>query len=94
MSGQLGFDYENALEVSTLFTQMMLDRGILASVSCYPSLAHTEQHVSRYLEAVDEAFELCAEAIENGQVQSLLRGPRGAKPQRGYPARCERRPGL
>lgn len=71
----LGLDYEDALEVSTLFTQLMLDRGILASVSYYPSLAHTEEHVNRYLEAVDESFEACASAINSGRVRTSLRGP-------------------
>jgi len=71
----LGFDYENALEVSTLFTQLMLERGILASVAYYPSLAHTEEHVTRYLEAADESFAACASAIDRDQVQTSLRGP-------------------
>lgn len=71
----LSFDYDNGLAVATLFTQLMLERGILASVSFYPSLAHTEDIVSRYLEAIDEVFELCAHAIEKGQVESSLKGP-------------------
>jgi glutamate-1-semialdehyde 2,1-aminomutase len=71
----LGFDYENQLAVSSLFTQSMLDRGILASGPFYPSFAQTGEHVGRYLEAVEEVFGLCAWAVENGKVESSLGGP-------------------
>ena len=47
------FDLPDAQEVRTLFTQMMLDRGILATGSFYAMWAHTDAHVDRYLEAVE-----------------------------------------
>ena len=71
----LGFEYENGLAVCTLFTQLMLDRGILASAPFYPSFAQTSEQITQYLEAIDEVFELCARAVETGQVEASLRGP-------------------
>lgn len=63
------------LPLATLFTQLMLDRGFLASRSFYPSFAHTDEQVSAYLGAVGEVFTLLAKAHEEGSVRSQLRGP-------------------
>jgi glutamate-1-semialdehyde 2,1-aminomutase len=71
----LGFSGELSDEIATLFTQLMLDRGILASGPFYPSYAQTDDDVSRYLEAVGEVFGICAEAIADGQLEKLLKGP-------------------
>ncbi len=59
----------------TLFTQEMLERGFLASKSLYASYAHTEEHVSRYLECVDEVFRLIKKAIDRGELRKMLKGP-------------------
>jgi glutamate-1-semialdehyde 2,1-aminomutase len=69
------FDYPNAQEIRTLFTQEMLDRGFLAVGSVYVSYAHTSAHVKKYLKAVDEVFALLRAAIDEGDVVSKLRGP-------------------
>lgn len=69
------FDYENALELKTLFTQEMLKRGFLASLSVYVSYAHKEEHVKRYMEAVNEVFGLISYAIKNNKVKDFLEGP-------------------
>jgi glutamate-1-semialdehyde 2,1-aminomutase len=71
----LSFKYDNEAAIATLFTQLMLDRDILASVSFYPSLAHTTDLVDQYLEQVDEVFQICADAVEKGAVESSLIGP-------------------
>jgi len=71
----LSFKYDNEAAVATLFTQLMLDRNILASVSFYPSLAHTTVLVDQYLEQLEEVFQDCADAIEQGKVESSLNGP-------------------
>ena len=69
------FDYDESQAVHTLFTQEMLNRGFLASKSVYVSYSHTEQHVAKYLENVDEVFGIIRKAIENGKVRSFLNGP-------------------
>ncbi len=62
--------------VYTLFTQAMLDRGFLASKQFYATYAHQDNHVDDYLSAVDQTFRLIANALENNEVEKLLRGPK------------------
>ena len=70
------FDYgENSQAIHTLFTQEMLKRGFLASKSVYVSYSHTEEHVEKYLENVDEIFGMIKNAIEENEVYELLKGP-------------------
>jgi glutamate-1-semialdehyde 2,1-aminomutase len=73
--GHFAFKVENGQEVRTLFTQMMLDRGILANASFYAMYAHTDAQVDRYLTAVREIFGELRKAIDNRSVRQLLRGP-------------------
>jgi glutamate-1-semialdehyde 2,1-aminomutase len=73
--GHFAFDLPDAQEVRTLFTQMMLDRGILATGSFYAMWAHTDTHVDRYLEALNTAFRELRTAIDQKAVKQLLRGP-------------------
>ena len=70
------FDYEDdGQALLTLFTQEMLNRGFLASKSVYVSYSHTEEHVRKYLENVDEVFGIIKEAIGKDNVYLLLKGP-------------------
>lgn len=69
------FADEDAQARKTLFTQLLLDRGILATTAFYPMFAHTDEHVDRYLAAVADAFVEIARAAEQGTVCSSLRGP-------------------
>lgn len=73
--GHFAFDLPNAQEVRTLFTQMMLDRGILATGSFYAMWTHTDEHVDRYLEAVNQVFRDLRLAIDQNAITQLLRGP-------------------
>ena len=69
------FEHPNKQAIRTLFTQMMLDRGFLATNSFYVTFAHQEQHVHEYMEAVHEVFGLLADAIHSNDVEAQLRGP-------------------
>jgi glutamate-1-semialdehyde aminotransferase len=60
------FEYKEPLVLKTLFTQEMLERGFLATTAFYASLAHSDQEVSAYLNAVDEVFALIAQAVKKG----------------------------
>ena len=62
-------------ELKTLFTQEMLRRGFIASDAYYASFAHKEEHMAKYLEAVDEVFALMAKAVKEGNYKQLLLGP-------------------
>jgi len=69
------FEYREAQAMITLFTQMMLERGFLASGRFYATYAHKNVHVESYLKAIDEVFNLLGQALENGEVNKLLKGP-------------------
>ena len=68
----LSFDHEHAAALSTLFTSRMLDRGYLAGSGFYPSYAHKEQHITRYLAAIGPVFTELAETIKQGDVLNRL----------------------
>ena len=53
----------------------MLARGILAGGGFYPSLAHGDEHVDRYLAAAKEIFPELAEAIDRDDVEQRIGGP-------------------
>ena len=59
----------------TLLTQEMLDRGYLANIAFYPSLAHTSSIVAGYFAALDEVFATLRAAISQDDVRQRLRGP-------------------
>lgn len=69
------FDHKDNQALQTLFTQEMLKRGFLASKSVYASYSHTEDHVTKYLENVDEVFKTISKAIKDQSVRSALKGP-------------------
>src|SRR4030066_1029783 len=73
--GHFAFEYENPLVLKTLFTQVMLDRGFLATNGFYASYAHKDEHVKMYLEAADDAFLFISNAIEEGNPKKYLKGP-------------------
>ena len=68
-------NYENAQEIKTLFTQEMLKRGYLATLSVYVSYSHTEEIIKNYLTQVDEVFGILKNAIEKNKVKDMLEGP-------------------
>jgi glutamate-1-semialdehyde aminotransferase len=69
------FDYPNGLAMRTLFTQIMLEAGFLATGAFYAAYAHQESDVERYATAVDEAFSVIKNALEKDEVEKLLKGP-------------------
>lgn len=71
--GHFSFEYKNPLVLKTLFTQMMLERGFLASTAFYASYAHKKEHVKKYLEAVDEVFNCLSKMIKKGNPEKHLK---------------------
>lgn len=59
----------------TLFTQLMLERGFLATNAFYATYAHQDHHLESYLEATNEAFIIVAEALEKNTIVDHLKGP-------------------
>ncbi len=86
----LDFDHPQQLELQTLFTSRMLDRGYLATSISYPTLAHTEQHVDDYLDAASEVFAEISDGIAQGDIEDRLQTPvrqTGFQRLTGTPAR-------
>ena len=69
------FDYPSAQAIRTLFTQLMLGRGFLATNAFYATYAHQSSHIEEYASAVDDAFGVIAEAIACNEVEKRLNGP-------------------
>ncbi len=67
--------HEQSLAAHTLFTQLMLERGFLASRAFYATYAHRDEHVTSYLCAVRDAFTVIAEALSSKNLNSKLKGP-------------------
>jgi len=72
--GHFVFKNKNPLELKTLFTQIMLKKGFLATTSFYASYAHKDKHVDKYLLAVDETFYDISRAINKNKVRECLKG--------------------
>lgn len=73
--GHFDFQREKHLVLKTLFTQLMLEKGFLATNAFYASFAHRDSDVRRYLRAVDQAFGLIASAVKSGNPEPSLKGP-------------------
>jgi glutamate-1-semialdehyde aminotransferase len=73
--GHFSFEYENPMVLKTLFTQLMLEKGYLATTAFYASYAHKQEYIDGYLAAVDEVFGFISEAIKKGRPEKHLKGP-------------------
>ena len=70
-----GFVYKNPAVLKTLFTQLMLERGFLASTAFYASYAHKDEHIEKYYKTVDQVFGIIAIEIKSGNPEERLEGP-------------------
>ena len=68
------FNHEKALVLKTLFTQLMLERNILATTAFYASFAHKDEHINAYYCATDESFSIISDSVKSGNYEKLLRG--------------------
>lgn len=73
--GHFSFNYKDPLVLKTLFTQLMLEKGFLATNAFYASYAHKQPHIDKYLQAVDEVFSFISKAIKEGEPKKHLKGP-------------------
>lgn len=70
------FNSENHLSYKTFVTQEMLKKGFLASNAFYACVAHTDEHISLYGEALDEVFGLISKCESDRlNIDDLLDGP-------------------
>ena len=70
------FNSKDALKYKTYVTQEMLKKGFLASTVFYASVAHKEEHIKLYGEALNEVYRYISKC-ENGNedINVLLDGP-------------------
>jgi glutamate-1-semialdehyde 2,1-aminomutase len=73
--GHFMFEGEQKQAARTLFTQLMIGRGFLATNAFYAAYAHQDHHVESYLEAVEGAFVQIAEAMKRNTIANQLTGP-------------------
>lgn len=66
-----GFE-EYALELKTLYTVLMLKEGFLGNVGIYPTLAHNEDILALYREAMDKVFYQIGNIIRKGGKEAVL----------------------
>ena len=68
------FEHEQAPSLKSLFVQLMLEKGFLASTIFDAMYAHKFEHVDSYLEAVNDSFAKIAKAVEENKLLSLMKG--------------------
>lgn len=71
------FDHPQATAAKTLFSQILLERGFLASNAVYVTYAHTRAILAGYETAVNDAFKEIAILLNQspGNLQARLKGP-------------------
>jgi glutamate-1-semialdehyde 2,1-aminomutase len=69
------FEQENGQAMTTLYTQMMMQRGYLASGKFYPMYAHKLSDVEKYIETTKAVFRAIADAVKKKEVEKQLKGP-------------------
>jgi len=69
--GHGSLDY---LDIQSVYSQVMIQNGILVFAIYNLNGSHTEKEAARYLEATDEAFDLIRKAIENDSLEGVLVG--------------------
>ena len=68
----LSFNSQQNLKYKTLITQECLKKGILASNVVYTCLAHSEELIDQYSEALKPVFSLIAECEDGRNIDELL----------------------
>jgi glutamate-1-semialdehyde 2,1-aminomutase len=67
-------DYGNMNnEITTFFTQEMLARGYLAGPSVYPSFSHDSKTIEKYLNNVDEVFNILSKTLRENTLKNFLK---------------------
>lgn len=72
--GHFVFDYQNPLVLKTIFTQLMLEEGFLATTAFYASFVHSDKHVEKYLRVVDKTFSFISKTLNEGRPEKYLQG--------------------
>lgn len=72
------------LEMKTLYTRLMLDEGFLGNTGIYPTLAHNDDILALYREAIDKVFLKIATLYAKGGKEEILAAIDGKVCQTGF----------
>ena len=75
---------ELTMEMKTLYTVLMLKEGFLGNNGFYPTLAHTEEVLTRYREAIDKVFYQMAQIYRSGGEEAIREAIGGPVCQSGF----------
>ncbi|MGI5172140.1 aspartate aminotransferase family protein [Treponema sp. OMZ 840] len=62
------------LDIHSVYSQVMIENGILVFAICNLNGAHTEKEIDLYLDATEKAFALIKKAIEQDSLTGILKG--------------------
>lgn len=62
------------LDIQSVYSQVMIENGILIFAICNLCASHTDKEIDLYLDATDKAFALIKKALEVDSVEGILRG--------------------
>lgn len=62
------------LDIQSVYSQVMIENGILVFAICNLNASHTEKDIDCYLDATDKAFALISKAIEQDSLDGILLG--------------------
>ena len=68
------FNHKDENILKSLFTQIMLEKGILAGSSFYSMWAHQEEHIGIFIQALDQTFGQLSQWLQEGDLQKHLLG--------------------
>ena len=79
MSAHAGVAFEghgslNYLDIQSVYSQTMIENGILVFAIYNLSGSHTEKEAERYLDATDKAFALIRKVVDNDSLEGILKG--------------------
>lgn len=70
----ISFKSENPLEVQTLYTQEMLEKGYLLGASVYTTYAYSDEIIDSFIRDSADVFRKIKEALDSGSFRSYLKG--------------------
>ena len=68
------FKNDNPLASKTYFTQLMLERGFLASSSFYVSFAHDDCFINEYETAIKDTYGKIKKVLTKGEFEKVIKG--------------------
>lgn len=64
----------NYLDINSIYSQVMIEHGILVLAICNVNKSHTKKEIQQYLHATDAAFSLIKKAIAQDSLKDILLG--------------------